>query len=311
MMKNIDLDKAFRKTPSAFSQRLDQTLNCLEEGKPVKRLALRTVAIALLIVLLLGSVGYAMITQGLGWYYSNRMELTPQKYQVVMNNVQTNLDQQDGNNQYVNVAVKDAAWLPKENALTVLLTATVKDPANIELHPMWNIDADGSYVGLNAANLVDEDRNEHWLWTKKGHGPVREMMEDSSKKLILFEAEDIQIVSLEGEQTMLPQYIFGHGTSMDAIVGEDGSTITVLDMHLDYLAEDYEEQLAAIGDDEERARMEQKFLNAREVLEKNTDENGMLTLLIPYTVTEYVADNDEALYLGRKTETITCRIKVK
>lgn len=301
-MKNIDLDQAFHQTPSSFSQRMDETLDSLKEQRPVKKVAVRTIAIATLITLLLCSVAYGVITQGIQWYYNNRMELSPQMYDVVMNNIQTNLEQQDANNQYISVTVKEVAWLPEEKVLTVLLLATAKDPANVELHPMWNLDADGSYAGPDPANLrEEEDRIDHWLWTEKGHGPIGKTMDDPSKKLILFEADYIWIVSLEDEQVMLPLSIFGSGVAMDALVGEDGSTIVVLDMPLDYLAED----------DFEGAGMEQRFLEAREVLDKNTDENGMLTLCIPYVVTEYVADDDMALYTGGTMETLTCKIKVK
>ena len=91
------------------------------------------------------------------------------------------------------VTVQDAAWVPQEKLLTVSLRAVEADPRTQELHPMWNLDPDGSYVGDDAEALAEDEeaRSEHWLLTEKGFGPVREMMNDGSKELLLFEADRV------------------------------------------------------------------------------------------------------------------------
>lgn len=84
---------------------------------------------------------------------------------------------------------------PEKRALTLSIAAVPKEPDQVELHPMWNLDADGSYVGDSLEDYEDdgEARAEHWLWTAKGCGPVTEFMENPSKKLMLFEADEVYI----------------------------------------------------------------------------------------------------------------------
>lgn len=56
------------------------------------------------------------------------------------------------------VTVQDAAWVPQEKLLTVSLRAVEADPQTQELHPMWNLDPDGSYVGDDAEALAEDER---------------------------------------------------------------------------------------------------------------------------------------------------------
>ena len=74
--------------------------------------------------------------------------------------------------------------MPEHQTLVILMAAIPKDPVQAELHPQWNLDADGSYVSEEHLPDYAEDpkaRSEHWLWTVNGFGPVKEMMDDPAK----------------------------------------------------------------------------------------------------------------------------------
>ena len=131
---------------------------------------------------------------------------------------------------------------PQEKLLTVSLRAVEADPRTQELHPMWNLDPDGSYVGNDAEALAEDEeaRSEHWLLTEKGFGPVREMMRDGTKELLLFEADQVLLGAPDNAVEIL-----GNGSSMDSFVGEDNAVITVLKMELPWMDEGYEAQVMA------------------------------------------------------------------
>lgn len=311
-MRNDELDRAFGKTPEMFTDRIDQTLQGLEE-KPVKRITLRAAVIAAVLLALLCGIAYAVITQGQEWYYNNRFtayqKYEPEKYEAIMNGLQGAPDQSQQDDRVVNVVVQDIAWLPEQKLMTISLAARPKNESEVELHPMWNLDADGSYVGPeNLDEYADDEeaRGEHWLWTEKGFGPVNEMMEDASKKLYLFEADQIYIgSSADGV------YLMGDGSSMDCFVGEDGAVITVLECAMPWMDEAYDEQILAMEgmSQENRDMLVEQNRAQREALEMYTDEEGLLTLTVAYTVSEYTND-DMALYTGGTQGTITFQVKV-
>ena len=72
-----------------------------------------------------------------------------------------------------------------------------------ELHSMWALDTDGSYIGEGGSVTVtddSEDRAMHWLWRTDiglegsggyghipGYGPVSDMMDDRSMHLLLLD----------------------------------------------------------------------------------------------------------------------------
>lgn len=332
-MKNIDLDRAFKQTPLCFSENIDLTLERLEEEKPVRKITMRAILIAALIILLLCSVAYAVISQGQEWYYNNRFtayqENSPQKYEAIMGSLQKDLEQEDADNSYLDVAVQDAAWLPQENMLTVSVVAKAKEDSNIEVYPKGNLDTDGSYVGADAVieqsdsdELMDgEDRNVHWLWTPRGFGPPDTVMKDPSKKLILFEANSVYIGTEKGVQATLDQQALGiyegspdgaaiQMNSWDEYVTEDDSAVAVLELDLTFLADDLDAQLSeSYGEMAENYTAQ--YHATRNAFDKYVDEDGMLSLCIPYTVTEYTEDDDAALYSGGTTELLMFKLKVK
>ena len=172
---------------------------------------------------------------------------------------------------------------------------------------MWNLDPDGSYVGDDAEALAEDEeaRSEHWLLTEKGFGPVREMMRDGTKELLLFEADQVLLGAPDNAVEIL-----GNGSSMDSFVGEDDAVITVLKMELPWLDESYDAQVMAREDMEEaqKERLVAQAQKAREALSAQT--GGEMSLCVPYEVFTYVEGDDEVLYCGGVKGWVSFRIRV-
>lgn len=312
-MRPEDLDRTLGPTPQSFTDKMHQTLLHLEEERQVKRIALRTVLIFALLAALLCSTAYAVITQGLEWYYTNRFsayqQYEPEKYKAIMSHLQTDLPQAVSDTD-IHIAVQEASWAAEEKVLVVSLTATPADPERYELHPMWNLDADGAYVGKGGS--IDpasdgKDRAEHWLWTNAGFGPVDEMIAPG-KELLLVDANSICFAGLE---------IIGDGSSMDAYVQEDGTVHFVLETRLDFLDPAYDAELQDYVElckekhPESVPYAEQRLHNAqllRELIAK--DANSAINLTVPYTVTAYTED-DAQLYAGGRQGEISFQIQIQ
>ena len=277
----------------------------------LSRRAILPLIVAAVLALLCG-IAYAVIMQGQAWYYNNRFtayqEHEPQKHQAIMDNLQIVTRQEQTEGTPVRVTVQDAAWVPQEKLLTVSLRAVEADPQTQELHPMWNLDPDGSYVGDDAEALAEDEeaRSEHWLLTEKGFGPVREMMSDGTKELLLFEADEVLLGTPDNAVEIL-----GNGSSMDSFVGEDGAVITVLKMELPWIDEGYEAQVMA-HEGMEEAQKERLVTQARAAREALSAQNGgELSLCVPYEVSTYVEGDDAALYSGGVKGWVSFRIRVE
>ena len=309
-MREKDLDRAFGDTPAAFTERINQTLARLDD-RPRRIPRLRAALIAAAVLALLCGIAYAVIVQGQAWYYNNRFtayqEHEPRKHQAIMDSLQIVTQQEQTEGTPVRVTVQDAAWVPQEKLLTVSLRAVEADPRTQELHPMWNLDPDGSYVGNDAEALAEDEeaRSEHWLLTEKGFGPVREMMRDGTKELLLFEADRVMLGTPDNAVEIL-----GNGSSMDSFVGEDNAVITVLKMELPWLDESYDAQVMAREDMEEaqKERLVAQAQKAREAL--SAQAGGEMSLCVPYEVFTYVEGDDEALYCGGVKGWVSFRIRV-
>jgi len=309
---NNRLDRAIGPTPERFSRRIDQTLLMLKEEKDVKRLTVRTVALTALLLALLGGMAYAAITYGMEWYYNNRFtayqQYEPEKYEALMHGRQKIAEQQTDGDALVQVRVEEAAWLEEERFLSIILTAAVQDNAQYELHPMWNLDADGAYAGEAGSELPQsdgEDRAVHWLWTARGFGPVKTVMEDETKELLLFEADSIYIETEEGI-TELP----GEG-SVDAFVGENGEVVTVLEAELGWLDEEFDAQAKErmLQNPDMAKYWQQRMKEAAALRAALQANNGKAVFHIPYTVTRYT-DDDAMLYGGGEEHALRFEMKI-
>ena len=296
-----------------FARRMDDLLCSLppqKEETKVKRFALRTVLIWAVLTALLCATAYAVITYGMEWYYNNRFtayqEHEPEKYAAIMEHMQSGLPQTAEGCDLVDIQVAEASWAEEENVLVVSLKALPADPAVYELHPMWNLDADGSYVGEGGAAdpaSDGEDRAIHWLWTKEGFGPVEEMIQPG-KQLLLLDTGDVLLEDF---------VLLGDGSSMDSYVGEDGAVHTVLEVQLSLLEEDYEASMRKqIQENPEYAslmekRLEKELACRQMILD---DDDGVIRLTVPFRVIPFTED-DMALYLGGEQGKVTFDLKIR
>lgn len=254
-----------------FAKRMEQMIHRLpqqKEEEPVKRFVLRTALVWALITVMLCATAYAVISCGLEWYYSDRFatlqEVDPEKYDAIMANLQTDPKQFTVGDELIDIQVSEVSWSAEKNVLVVALTAVPRDGEVYELHPKWNLDPDGCYVGEGGAPEPaepDVERDHHWLWTENGFGPVHKMVAPGKQLLLL----DMQRVYFGGVSI--------GNTAMDAYVGKDGAVHTVLDVPLtaDMAAHLHEMQA----------------------------KDGGVVLELPFTVTRYTED-DEQLYTGGK-----------
>ena len=80
---------------------------------------------------------------------------------------------------------------PKSPSLIISFSAAVKEPEKYELYSLWSLNEDG------------EDREEQWLWRgepeleESRHGPVKEMMDDSSKTALFIELVKYDFMDLK------------------------------------------------------------------------------------------------------------------
>lgn len=278
------LKRLYPDMEEGFALRMEELIHSLplqKEEKRMKRLALSTVLVWALLTVLLCATAYAVITYGMEWYYNNRLtayqEHEPEKYAAIMEHMQADLPQTVEGCSLVDIQVAEASWAESENVLVVSLKALPADSAVYELHPMWNLDPDGAYMGRDYVpdpSGESEERNMHWLWTAEGFGPVEKMVAPG-KQLLLLDAGDVW---LDGSS------LIGDGSSMDSFVGEDGAVYTVLEVRL-----------------EEHSPCRQAMLE---------DEDGIVRLSVSFRATPYT-DDDDALYRGGEEGLVHFDLKVR
>lgn len=297
-MRSEDLDRALGATPAAFADRMDETLRGLKEEKRMKRMAFRTIAVFALVIAALCTTAFALVSQGLEWYYSNRFtayqEYEPEKHSAIMEHLQTEVKQAPVNDPEISILIEETSWAPEQKILVISAVAAPANPETAELHPMWNLDADGAYVSKEHLGLYADDeeaRGEHWLWTASGYGPVKEMTAPG-KALLLLDTGSIFLDDIR---------LLGDMSSVDAYVTEEGAVHTVIEVRLeDFFDPTYADkvqlQIDSSPDSAElwRSRLAE-VERVRQIISE--DEDGVLTLTLPYTVTAY-SDDDEQLYHG-------------
>lgn len=304
-MLNKDLDRALGPTPQSFTNRVDRTLLHLKEEPPVKKLALRTILTYALVAVLLGGTACALVTGSLQDYYTQRFNAyqlnEPDKHNAIMTHLQTEVPQAPAEDPEIHIAVTETSLALDERVLVISVLASAANPAEAELHPLWDLDADGLYMGMDAIiEPGSEERNEHWIWTSKGFGPVHEMV-PAEKDLLLL---DTPTVCFEGVEIM------GDGSSRDAYVTEDGSVHTVIELRLDFMDPAYEDTiLARIADQPDNAHYWKQHLDATKRLRHLLETEDAVTLTLPYTITHYTED-DAQLYHGGREAQLTFQVKI-
>ncbi|NMD37109.1 MAG: hypothetical protein GYA87_00315 [Christensenellaceae bacterium] len=226
-MNANDLDKAFKPTPYIFTETLNKTLHGLEEVPTMKKITTRTVLIVALITALTLGIVYAAVSYGQQWYYETRFtafeEHRPDVYKEVIKALDNNIKQEnigDGA-KVVDFKVEDSAWVENSDIFTLSFTAKAVDEVENELHGMMEMDVDG------------EDREEHWLWTKKGCGVPKDVMEDPNKQLIL-----IDVFSYENGLKIGNSGVELPISSYDVFTDEEGVVFIQVEANLDYIKKD-------------------------------------------------------------------------
>jgi hypothetical protein len=303
-MRITDLDRALGPTPPEFGARVAATLRNIKEEPEVRTKHIRRwLAVALAILLIIGVAIALVVTQGQDWYYHNRFTAyegnEPEKQQAILNNLSTDIPQEQTDTGVVSVTVQDVSWAPEEGVATLSFAVRAQNPESDEIHSLFNLDEDGSWaVTLDPDD--PESRTEHWLWTDKGYGPPAATMADPSKRLLLFSDGDTDVYIGSKGEDILPISV------SDQFQGEDGSVICVLEFDLNQLdSQKIEEQYYAfvydpewgIPEDEWKADMQAQRQRSLEyaqatnaAIEANTDGNGMLALRYDYSVVPLVGN---------------------
>jgi hypothetical protein len=283
-MKRDSLDRVYGPTPELFTDQIDDTLHALQEDAPMnaKRFTLRTALVAALILLLLCGIAYAIVaTQGQEWYYNNRFtayqEHEPEKQQAILDNLQTEVPQEESADAQglVAVTVQDYAWSNEQKLFTLSIAARTTHETGYELYALWDMDADGMYGDTPDPENPDA-RTEHWIMTPKGFGLPENVMENPSDQLILFDPRGGSIW-IGNSSVEMP------GWSIDYFTGEDGASVWVMECDLSLLDEEAIRSLAgATQEDIDHLLAYAKKANA--AIAENTDADGYLSLRVEYLV---------------------------
>ena len=205
-----------------------------------KKISAGLVFALVLILVAVAAIATGVVSELSKWYSNGDQEL----YNTMMEHRVEDPEQQQSENELVNVSIEEISWAPEKDTLFVCFRTTVKDPEHFELHGFWDLDADGSYFSPGEAIPVgdlEEAHTEHYLWRDSRnedeavrHGPIREMMDDSSKR-ILFVEYDFVATPIPG------------GSSMDAFRAEDGSVLSEMEFHPGYLYTENDKKITEEG----------------------------------------------------------------
>lgn len=294
-MKSYDLDSAFPHTPQVFSERIDQTLRQIKEEKPMRKITLRAVLMAALITLLVAGAAYAVINLGQEWYFGTRFtayqEHEPEKHQAIMENLQTDIIQENSGEAagWVNLKVQDAAWAKEQKVLTLSFAASALSPDKEEMYALGELDQDGLWTAQPDPE-DPEARLEHWLFTSQKHGLPQDVMNDPNKRLLLIDV--MTDVHIGTSDVAMPMWM------TDTFTSPEGPVITIQEYDLSQLEDaeirkNYENRSTPEGwsqaDYEQYLRKEEAGLLARaedirQAIAQATDANGYLPLRMPYKV---------------------------
>ena len=284
--------------------------------EPVKK-KLSASAILVIVLLCLAITAIAAgIIYNQDWWWNNRNSLEksnkPELYEAVMANMVENPEQTQCEDNQVQVTIQDVSWAPEADIMTISFRATPKSPEHNELHSMWALDTDGSYIGEGGSITVtddSEDRAIHWLWRTDieldgprgyghipGYGPVPDMMDDSSKQLLLLDYAGTNIIinstEIENAVDMFPLE-----SSMDMFRTTTGDVYFVGKFDLSWLKEEYDQEMQKRAEEapDMKDYYNQRIAIAQAARERIGEEG--ITCVLTYRVVEYTEGmNDMDLY---------------
>ena len=283
-----------------------------KEAKVMKKKISAGLVFALVLVLLAVAAIAAGIGYNLEWWYTERNgEVDPAAVQAMMDHRVENPEQQQAEDSLVNVSIREISLVPESGTLDVFIQASVKDPEHDELHSSYALDVDGSYMGPGGDPDPEEDgedRGVHWLWvsdpTGEGEsrrGPVLQVMDDSSKRLLLIECTGV--TSPEGE------HVLGY-PSLDEFRTPEGEVVYVLEYAPEWISTEYDRQQEAFG--KEYPNMKEyadgKIAEAQAAREKLAEG---IPCVLQYRVVEYTEGmDDEVLYTGGTTGQVEFAVRL-
>ena len=140
------------------------------EEPVVKKLSTSAILVIALIVITTVALA-AGIIYNQEWYWNHRNSYEkanrPEVYEAIIANMVENPEQVQCEDDEVQIVIQDVSWAPEANIMTISFRVTPKKPDLDELHSMWALDTDGSYIGEGGSLTVtddSEDRAVHWLW---------------------------------------------------------------------------------------------------------------------------------------------------
>ena len=279
-------------------------LSAASPGKEAKVMK-KKISAGLVFALVLALLAVAAIAAGIGynleWWYTERNgEVDPAVMQEMLDHRVEDPEQQQAADGLVNVSIREISMMPEDGSLVVYMQASVKDPEHFELHSAYALDVDGSYIGEGGdpdPGEDGEDRAVHWMWRsdptgeeETRRGPVLQMMDDSSKRLLLIECTGV--TSPEGA------HVLGY-PSLDEFRTPDGEVVYVLEYRPEWLSEEYDRQQEAFGNEYPNMKEYTDGKIAEAQAARETLQGSGVPCVLQYRVVEYTEGMDDMeLYTG-------------
>ena len=212
----------------------------------------------------------------------------------------------------VQLAIQDVSWAPEADIMTISFRATPKHSDQDELHSIWALDTDGSYIGEGGSVTItddSEDRAMHWLWRPDiglegsggyghipGYGPVSDMMDDSSMHLLLLDYTGTNII-INSDEVENAVEMFPMESSIDMFRTTAGDVYFVGKFDLSWLREEYDQEMQKRA--EETSDMKEYYDQRISIAQAARERIGKegITCILTYRVVEYTEGmNDMDLY---------------
>ena len=283
----------------------------------------KKISAGLVFAIVLALIAAAAVAAGIiynqEWWWNNRnvfeKEDKPEVYEAIMANLTENPEQVQCEDDQVQVIIQDVSWAPEADIMTISFKAAPKNPEKDELHSMWALDTDGSYIGEGGSTAVtddSEDRAMHWLWRTDigladgpggyghipGYGPVPGMMDDNRKRLLLIDYAETSIL-IDSPEIENVADMFSMGSSMDMFRTAEGDVYFVGQFDLSWLKDEYDRKMREYANESPDMKdyYEQKIAAAQAARERLNREG--ITCYLTYRVVEYTEGMDDLeLYTG-------------
>lgn len=183
-----------------------------KETMSVPHFRLWPVMLILITMLACCTAAYGSTSGGIDWYYHSVMdkdyleEISPGLYDDIVKNVRFMPDQEAPEAELINIAVTEVSWIPERRILTLYITATAKNPEQIELCSDYKLNIDG----------FEDDRTENWLWlSREDFGPILEQVEDPSKDIWFLSVKGVYLGEDDNHRLGWCDGLYSRGKSVD------------------------------------------------------------------------------------------------